>query len=98
MPLRRVARGLRPGVQSGDHDRFNECRRRCTPVFPRKIVVPIAPPRITRAFRTLFARQAKIADGNETPRHPLGGPVAIRESVKLFDIAARMTSLPLDPI
>src|SRR6516225_553826 len=98
MPLRRMARGLHPGTQSGDHGLFNKCRWRFTPVFPRKIVVPVAPPRITRAFRTLFARQAKIADGNETPRRPLGGPVAIGESVKLFDITERMTSLPLDPI
>src|SRR5262249_32374107 len=97
-PLRRIARGLRPGAQSGDHGLFNECRWRCTPVFPRKIVVPVAPPRITRAFRMLFARQAKIADGNETPCRPLSSPVAIGESVKLFDIAERMTGLLLDPL
>src|SRR6516164_11093926 len=92
-----MARGLRPGAQSGDHGLFNKCRWRCTPVFPRKIVVPVAPPRVARAFRTLFARQAKIADGNDTPRGALGGSVAIGKSVELFDIAERVTRLPLDP-
>ncbi len=65
-------------------------------VLPREVVVPGTPGRL-RSRQALLARQGEVADRDGA--RPVRGdaPVRVGEGVELFEIAERVSCLPLDP-
>ncbi len=96
VPQGGAGRGFGKSAQGGQDHRVDHRGNADTAVFPRQIEIPILPARLVARTGRALAGQAEIADRDDALFGPKAA-VAIREGIKLFDIADGMMRLPFDP-
>src|SRR5262249_43864360 len=92
-----IGRLARPSPQARQDCSRDQCGRPITPVFPRKVPIPVVP---AGAMLSRYARlpgETKVADGDHAllaaPMHA----IPVGEGVELFEVAQRVVRLVLHP-